>query len=141
VTTSQNVARKRYSLFVLAILLLLLAAACFLLGSNYSGIRPFAGLAVLASVYLVRISNVRGQQAVPIVLVQGADAKAEKQQDRRLWIISLALVPLLGASLLLMYIDALNGGHDAWPAYVFAGVGLVCAGVWGALAAIKFGSK
>jgi hypothetical protein len=40
---------------------------------------------------------------------------------------------LLGTSAFLLHIDAVNGGHEAWPPDIFAGVALVCAGVWGSL--------
>jgi hypothetical protein len=67
--------------------------------------------------------------------------KIAKGPGRLLWIISLALVPLLAAAFFLLHIDAVNGGHEAWPADVFGGVGLACAVVWGYLVAKLFGGR
>jgi hypothetical protein len=138
---SQTESKKRYVLFSLAIVLPALAAVAFLLGSSYPSVRPFAGLACIASVYLVRMSNVHRSQSLPDMPVAGVGFTEEKRQTRLLWIISLALVPLLGVVLFLMYVDAANGGHETWPAYVLFGVALVCAAVWGGLAAKISSSK
>jgi hypothetical protein len=42
---------------------------------------------------------------------------------------------MLGAAFFLMHIDFANGGHEAWPVYLFAGVAFACAIVWSCLAA------
>lgn len=134
--TSQNLAGKRYVLFVLAIPLLLLGGLGIYVGSHNYPIRALGVVAIMASAYLVRISHVHRK---PGLLVEaggpGTDFTIAKGPGRLLWIISLALVPLLGGALFLMHIDAVNGGHEAWPADVFGGVGLVCAVVWGYLIA------
>jgi putative flippase GtrA len=59
---------------------------------------------------------------------------ATKRQGYLMWIVGFVLLLLAGVSYLLMYIDSLHGGHTAWPVYLFAGVGIVCAGVWGYIA-------
>jgi hypothetical protein len=141
VTVSQNVSGKRYGLFVLAILILLLGGVGIYVGSHNYPIRALGLAAVMASAYLVRISHVRDRSDLPEAQGRGKDLKRAKGPGRLLWIISLALVLLLGASLFLLYIDAVNGGHEAWPADVFAGVVLACAVVWGYLAAKIFGSQ
>jgi len=50
-----------------------------------------------------------------------------------MWFAGIALSLLAGVSYLLMYIDALHGGHTAWPAELFFGVGIACAAVWGCI--------
>jgi len=134
----QNVARKRYGLFVLAILLLLLGGVGIYVGSQSYLIRALGLVAIVASVYLVRISHVHDRSGFPEASGQRTDPKIAKSPGRLLWIVSLILVPLLGASLFLLHMDAVNGGHQAWPADVFAGVGLACAIIWGYLAAKIF---
>lgn len=126
--------RKSYSLFVLAILLLLFGGVAFALGGHDFTIRTLGLLAIVASTYLVRMSNVRDATG------PAPGLKIDQDPGRMLWVISIALVPLLVASFFLLHVDALNGGHDAWPVYLFAGVVLVCAGVWGALVA-RIGSQ
>jgi hypothetical protein len=138
--TSQNVARKRYGLFVAAILLLLLGGVGIFVGSHNYPIRALGLMAIMASAYVVRISHVHGRSGLPEASCWEADLKTAKGPGRLLWITSLALVPLLGAAFYLLHIDAVNGGREAWPADVFAGVGLVCAIVWGYLAAKILGS-
>lgn len=127
--SSQNVIRRRYGLFVLAVLLLLSGAVAEYLGSNNFPIRVLGLAFLMASVYLVRISRVHHGSSLP-----KTNSVEYGGPSRLLWILSLALVPLLGASAFLLHIDAVNGGHEVWPVYLFSGVGLVCAGVWGCLA-------
>jgi hypothetical protein len=136
----QNVARKRYGLFVAAILLLLLGGVGIYLGPHNYPIRAVGLVAIMASAYLVRISHVHDRPGLPKASGWETDLKTAKGPGRLLWIVSLALVPLLGASGFLLHIDAVNGGHEAWPADVFAGVVLACAIVWGYLAAKILGS-
>jgi hypothetical protein len=127
--SSQNVRRKRYGLFVLSILLLLLGGVGIYPGTHNYLIRVLGLASLMASVYLVRISGVHHVSSLPKV-----NSVEYGSPSRLLWILSLALVPLLGASGYLLHTDAVNGGHQVWPVYVFAGVGLLCAGVWGCLA-------
>jgi hypothetical protein len=134
VIKSQNRVRMRYGLFVLAVLLLVFAAVCISLGSPNFPIRSLGLVAIIASVYLIRISRVHHASSLPKV-----NSVEYGGPSRLLWILSLALVPLLGASGYLLHIDAATGGHEVWPVDVFAGVALVCAGVWSALAAKMFG--
>jgi FtsH-binding integral membrane protein len=138
---TQNVVRKRYGLFVLAILLLLLGGAGIYLGSHNYPIRVLGLVALMASVYLVRISNVHNGSSLPEARGPGGNFKTEKSPGRILWVVSLVLVPLLVASGFLLHIDAVNGGRETWPVDLFAGVGLACAIVWGYLAAKIFGGR
>jgi len=96
---------------------------------------------IMVSAYLVRISHVHDRSGLPEASGPRTDFKIAKGPGRLLWIISLALVPLLGAAFFLLHIGAVNGGHEAWPADVFAGVGLACAVVWGFLVAKIFGGR
>jgi hypothetical protein len=139
--TSQKATRKRYGVFVLALLMGLLGVAALLMGPRYSAVRSFAGVVFIVGVYLVRISHVYDRSGLPEASGRGNDLKTSKGPGRVLWFVSLALVPLLCASGFLLHIDAVNGGHEAWPADVFAGVGLACAIAWGCLAAKIFGSQ
>jgi hypothetical protein len=141
VITFQNVVRKRYVFLVLAILLLLLGGVGIYVGSHNYPIRALGVVAVMASAYLVRISHVHDRSGLPEASGRGTGFKTAKGPGPLLWIISLTLVPLLGAAFFLLHIDAVNGGHEAWPADVFAGVGLTCAVVWGYLVARIFGGR
>lgn len=141
VTMSQNFTRKRYGLFILAILLLLLGGVGIYLGAHNYPIRALGLAAIMASAYLVRISHVHDRPDLLKSNGRGKDLKTTKGPGRRLWIVSLALVPLLVAALFLMYIDAVNGGNETWPVDVFAGVAVVCTIVWSYLAAKIYGSQ
>jgi hypothetical protein len=128
--SSQNLARKRYALYALAILLLLLGGGGIYLGTHNYLIRALALVAIMASVHVARISHVHDRLSLPEASGRGKTARGP---GRLLWIVSLALVPLLGASAFVLNMDAIHGGHEAWPVDVFAGVALACAGVWAAL--------
>ena len=127
---AQPVHQKRYGLFSLAILLLLLGGAALFLGSHNFPIRAVGVVGCIVSVYLVRISNVHGGSTATIAANQGADTKAKERPGRLIWMVGIALLLLTGVSFLYLYQDALHGYHEALPVYVFAGVGLVCALVW-----------
>jgi uncharacterized membrane protein len=134
---SQPGPKKRYALYSLAILLLVLAAVGLYFGAHNFPIRSLALAAIMVSSYLVRASRVRPQQSFsPIVSDPGADEAAEKRYRRLLWILSLGLTALSVFAFLLMFNDTVtNGGNEVWPVYVFAMLALLCACAWGALVA------
>ena len=144
-STSVDVAYRRYGLFACAILLLLLGGAGVYFGSENFLIRALGSAATIASVYVARISRnpIRSRLADTLNRTDNELAKTLRRTDnelakgpgRVLWGVSIALVPLLGISWLLLNRDAVNGGHEVWPVDVFAGVGLVCTLVWSFLAA------
>ena len=122
---------KRYGLFALAIVLLVLGGVALFISSNNSEMR-FIGIgACLVSVYLIRISNARGTSGLG---VGGAVAsKKTKKPNRSLWIVSAALVPISVAAVIYLFQDAAHGYHEVLPVYIFAGVAVVCAAVWSSL--------
>lgn len=132
-TTYPASPRKRYGLLVLATILLVFAGVCLYAGAHSRFIRDLGVLAILASVQLVRLARTAGRTTPSVGEIQRPTAGTQSGPGRLLWAISILLVPLLLGSFFLLHIDAANGGHYAWAADVFAGVGLVCAVVWGAL--------
>jgi len=126
VSVPENVPQKRYGLFILAIFLLLSAGAAFYVASDSLPIRSLAALALIASVYLVRVSHVHTRDSGARV-----DFTASERPRATVWFLGIALLGLAGVSYWLMHIDALHGGHTGWPAYMFAGVAVACAVVWG----------
>lgn len=129
-TMSQKLTRKRYSLFVLAILLGLSGVAVLIVGPKYSVIRSFAGVAFIVGVYLIRVSNVHTRFTLAATSDQGTDSEAKNGRGRLMWIIGAALLPVAGASFFYLYQDALHGYHEVLPVYVFAGVAALCALLW-----------
>jgi hypothetical protein len=124
---SQGAPQKRYGLFSLAILLLLLGGASLFLGSRTFVIRSLGALACIASVYLIRMSNVRAR---PFSVVSGQIAGSTRLPGRLTWSIGAVSLLLAGASFLYLYNDALHGYQEVLPVYVFAGTALACALVW-----------
>jgi hypothetical protein len=135
-TASQQGPRKaRRGLFALAILLLLAAIAAFSMGGKDFTIRSLGVAALIASVYLIRASNVHSRPAVVITSSQGADSDAKKSGGRLMWIVGAALLPIAIASYFYLKQDALHGYHEVLPVYVFAGVAVLCTLVWSYLVA------
>jgi len=122
--------KKRYSLFVLAIVLLLLGGAALFLGTHNFAIRTIGIVACIVSVYLVRISNVHSRPTAPVVPVAPPRTEANLGVGRVMWLVGIVLLLLTAASFFYLYRDALDGYQDALPVYVFAGVGLTCTLVW-----------
>ena len=127
----QNVPKKkRYGLFVLAIVTLLSGGAALYMGSNNFAIRFLGVVACVVSVYFVRISNVRtavvsGATSDPMV-----DSKVTKRPGLIMWIVGVALLALLGIAFLYLYADAQRGYHEILPVYIFAGAATSCALYW-----------
>lgn len=128
--TPQNVPRKRYSLFVLALVVLLAGGVALLVGQNYPAALPFGGLAAIASVYLFRKSNVRSGSGSGDTSFQVAGLNEPPRPGPLMWIVGMGLLVMLGISFLFLYLDALHGGHEVLPVYLFAGVVLVCGSYW-----------
>ncbi len=121
-TVPESAAQKTYGLFILAIFLLLSAGAALYVGSNSFTIRCLAAVALIASVYVVRISHVHTRDSGARV-----DFTAGRRPSPMIWFVGIALLVLAGIS----YLVVLDGGHTAWPVYLFVGVAIACAVVWG----------
>jgi hypothetical protein len=128
--TPQKATRKRYSLFVLAIIFLLLAGAALFLGTHDFVIRIVGVVGCIISVYLVRISNVHIRQTAIMFHDQRADIEPKKGLGHLVWTVGIALLVLTWGAFFYLYQDALHGYHEALPVYLFAGVGLACTIVW-----------
>jgi hypothetical protein len=126
----RDVRRYRYGLFALAILLLVTGGAALFVGMKNFGIRSLGVVACIASVYLIRISNVRMRPPLAMTSGGAQDPKAGRKGTRLMWILGAALVPVAGASFFYLYQDGLHGYHDTLPVYVFAGVAVLCTVVW-----------
>jgi hypothetical protein len=125
----QAAPQKRYGVFSLSIALLLLGVVGVVVGSRNYLLRLLGLLAIVGSTQLVRISKV--QVSPPSTATIDLDADTEgKKFSRVMWIVGIALLPMIGFAYLCLYEDALHGYHQAWPLYVFTGVGLACAVVW-----------
>lgn len=128
---SHGTSEKRYGLFGLAILLFILGATAVFLGSSSFAPRSLGAVAIIASVYLVRISRAHARRGPTNRTDQGAKVSTSRRPRRTTWLAGVALLLLAVASFFTMYSDALHGGHNAWPAYLFAGAIIACAIVWG----------
>lgn len=132
---SQPAFQKRYGLYSLAILFLVLGCAGVIAGYRSFAIRSLSLVALMVSAYFVRISKVHASPTPAIGTDPEADSKDEKGPGRLAWAIGIALVPTAGMSYLYLYHDAIHGYHETLPVYLFAGVGLACAIVWAYLVA------
>lgn len=131
--TSQKIPRKRFGVVVLAVILLIIGGVLIYIGSHNFLIRAVGIAFVMASTYLIQISNARNRSAAPDASSEVNNRKTANAARRVLWIASVSLVPILAGAWYLLHLDAVKGGHTAWPAYLFAGIGLVCAVVWSLL--------
>jgi hypothetical protein len=128
---SPTAPQKKYGLFSVAVLLLLCGGAALFLAPHGYTIRSVGVVAVMVSAYLVRISHVHTRSTLSAAAGPEGTFNTQKRPGRIAWVVGLALLPTLAASFLYLHNDAIHGGHTALPAYVFAGVILACAAVWG----------
>jgi len=127
---SQEAPRKRYYLFVLAIVILIFGGAALFIGSINFAIRSGGIVACIVSVYLVRISNVYARSSLGVAGKQKADSKDAKRPKPVMWIIGVALLGAVWIAFLALYGDALRGYHEILPVYMFAGAAIVCIAFW-----------
>lgn len=136
---TNKVGSKRYGLFALAIAMLAAGAVLSFVINDRFVLRSIGMLMIVASVYLVRASNVHGDADRAVTDGSGAVAEDSKRVTGRIWV--LAPLSLVGCvvSYHFLYEDALHGYHQLWPLYLFVGTALVCACIWGWMA-VKFTS-
>ncbi len=127
---SSKTSKKRYGLLALAILLLLCAGVALYIGRNNFVIRSVGLVLILASVFLVKISNVHSRTELTAANGKDANTEATNHPGPLMWTVGVALLVAFGISYLYLYKDALDGYHAVLPVYVFAGVGLVCGLFW-----------
>lgn len=127
--SSGTTPQKSYGVFSLAIALLLLGVVGVVAGPRNYLVRLLGLLAIMGGTQLARISKVKVSPPSPLTIDLDADTEAKKL-SRLMWIVGIALLPMMGVSYLCLYEDALHGYHQAWPLYLFTGVGLACAVVW-----------
>jgi len=139
--TLQNAPRNQRGLRVVSVILLVLGGVAIFIGSHNFAIRSVGLALVLASAYLIRASKVRDRSALPVASGEIDNPNVTGGPGRLLWIVSASLVPVLVCAWYLLQLDAANGGKEAWPVDVFAGVGLVCAVVWSLLMIKIFGGR
>jgi hypothetical protein len=131
--TTHKKPRKRLVAIAGATLMLSAAGAALILRPHDSAVRPFAMLLVIASAYLVRISNARSP--LKVAINQKGDFDPSKGPGRLAWGLSIALLPLLGFSYLYLISGVDHGAHGALPSYVFAGVAFASVVTWSYLVA------
>jgi len=105
--------RERYSLYVLAIALLVIGIAAQAPVFRHSALSSMGILTILASVGLFRMSGVR-----PNTHAELAD-RAEPRVTWRAWLVLAAAFVAVALSWYAMRVDAEHGGAQAWPAYAF----------------------
>jgi hypothetical protein len=134
-TMAKDAHRKRYGLFILAIIMLMFGGAILLLYSNNPLIMPFGGLMCVFSAYLVKVSNVHRKADVTVADGNDTGSNVAKPPSLTTWAIGLAVLLALGVSYFYLRKDAIDGYHEILPVYFFAGAIFVCAGVWAYLLA------
>lgn len=122
-----KVRRVWYMLRAFAITLIIFAIVIFLLWPNIFGFRLLGLLMILISVWVVRISNTYVRRAQG----QVEDDKSQNKTARRVgllgWLLAAGSFIACAAFYLVMYVDALHGGKEGWPAYAFGCAALALA--------------
>ncbi|MFZ0038629.1 MAG: hypothetical protein WAK91_14460 [Candidatus Acidiferrales bacterium] len=133
-TIPPNVRGKFYTLRALALALGAFAAVVFLLRPNGFGLRPLALLGIFVGLWLIRRSNASVWKARGQVVGMRSPANSAGRVEPLAWILTAASLVACGATYFLMYLDALHGGKEGWPAYAFGAAALVFAAASGYVA-------
>ena len=139
--TLQNASNRQRGSFALAVILLVLGGVFIFIGSHDFAIRAVGLAFVLASTYLIQVAKVRSRAGLPQASGEVNNSNVRKAPGSLPWIVSVSLVPVLVCAWCLLQLDAANGGKEAWPVDVFAGVALVCAAVWSLLVVKILGGR
>lgn len=130
-TMARGVPKKRYGLFILAVVLLLSGIVINVIYFNDRPIRSLSLLMLIVGALLVKASNVRGLLGLRSTSTQSLNPEILKRRGRLGWALGVAST----ASSVIFYFflrqDELAGGHQVWPAYAFAASGLIGALIWG----------
>jgi uncharacterized membrane protein len=131
---SVKTTNKRHVRLALAILLLVFAFASFVLQPSNFAIRALGLLAILVSVWLVRISKVPTRSTSRLETHGEGSAGTGKRLQIIRSAVGVGALLAMGASFLYLYNDAVGGYQRELPVYVFAGTWLAGAVICGYLA-------
>lgn len=123
--------KKNYGLFALAIVLLISGLVINVIYFKDFPLRSFGLLIFVGGLFLVKLSNVRSVKAGGFTVSQTVNPAESKPPGLIAWALSVACAGAIVLSYICMRNDALAGGHEAWPAYAFAGSAVIAAMVWG----------
>jgi hypothetical protein len=118
---------KRYFLLALAIALLGIGGAALFLGRNDFLLRSVGLAAILGSVPIARISGFHPR------FLPDRSAAVISRPGPILWLVGLVLAATVGVTYYALYRDALGGGNEVLPVYLFAAAAVVCTAFWGYL--------
>jgi len=159
-----NAPKKRYSLFVLGMLLLLSVPVMLILGTHNFLIRSIGTCAIFGSLYLIRISNVKRSPYTTVSDIEqetqstksvghfahhapfttindlGVDPRSAKRTVRLIWVVGVVLLLLTVISLLYLQRDEANGGNEGWPLVLFVIV-VIADAVYAGYLAIRFSQR
>jgi len=125
---------KRYLLLAAAFAFVAAGMVGIYLGVNNLALRTAGMLACVISTFLVRASVAAGKGEVP----QSSMETVRQRPGSRMWAIALVLVATVPTTYWLLYRDALNGGKEVAPLYLFVAAVLVAASYLGYLFAKYF---
>jgi hypothetical protein len=137
-----TISKRAFGNRVAAVVSLLAAGGGLLYNwSHHSFVILAASLSlILIALYFSRRARGKASEGSPVIGRLGARADAADPSVLRrvgpmLWGLSALSVLAVGVAYFLLYRDGLGGYHQVWPVYVFAGAGVVAAGVVGSLVA------
>jgi hypothetical protein len=134
VSIPAEVRGKFYALRALAFALFVLAGAAFYLRPNSFGVLTLGLLGIAVGGWLVRRSNARVRQARGQAAGAWSPAAAVKRVGPLAWTLTGMSLVACVIFYFAMYVDALHGGREGWPALAFGGAVLALAGASGYVA-------
>lgn len=118
--------------YVIAILLGVSGAALFMFASHYSMLKPLGMVLVALSAYCFRLTGKQKSSngGKDFDSTMAVDSTAPKESEILARCLGLIAVFAVVASYIFLRRDALNGGHQVWPAYAFTVSVLFGALIW-----------
>lgn len=119
---------RRIGLFAGATASLVMGLGILYIGFYNFVIRSAGLLLCVTSAYLVKLSLRPGEVAQ--TGTQGVTGAGSTRPGILSWATGAVVLMALALSFLFLYNDAVDGYHEVWPVYVFAGMVIVCSLVW-----------
>ena len=114
-----EVRRKYYTLRALALAVGLLAVAAIVLGAQSSGLRSLGVVGVVVGLWLLRRSDAYLRRARGQVVPELSPTRAARPVGPLAWTLTGVSLGACVVFYFAMYVDALHGGKEVWPAYAF----------------------
>jgi len=128
-----------YALRALALAILIAAFVALFVFPDFNKVRMITMVLLIATPFLIKMSNDYRRKSSGEIRPVSINSTTRKGPSKRLVISGIALLPVTGASWLLLAMDFQDGWNEIWPLYACVAVSVICGIAWSAIFALWMG--